>query len=87
MEYIRQTGEGKIYAVKYDKHHNNKAGSTFARMVCTDRSAADKRSDDPGMVQRKRDQAQHVLQPLKKSSGAVYGEFSDCRTGIGATFK
>lgn len=64
MEYIRQIGVGEIYAVKYDKHHNNKAGSTSARMDCTDRSATGKRSDDPEMVQRKRYQAQHVIQPL-----------------------
>lgn len=37
-------------------------------MVCADQSTAGKRSDDPGMVQRKRDQAKHVLQPPKKSS-------------------
>ena len=42
-----------MYAVKNDKHHNNKTGSTAARMVCPDRSAAGKRTDGQRMVQRK----------------------------------
>ena len=33
-----------------------------------DQSTAGKRADDQGMVQRKWDQAKHVLQPPKKSA-------------------